>query len=334
MSITYGELKKRILKKIDEYEADVEGWTDDEDLINKMPDAVNEAIRFVFYAKGHEKTWNVKQGTPINALERKRSDPDYKPLYGEHRNEDIVFEDDAACAYYFEVDDTATVTVENWGLITEIVPDVDEHGDPILDENDEPVTHEEYHEGWVTLTRIDHVNEQPFSEYKGYKGRITQDGSATRTRIVFSGSYYYKYKNVCLHSVAYSTDEKVPEYTGYRQHEIPKNLYQIVQAYKGENGVRKNVSYYTEDYKLYLPDAEGTVFLVSKFFPDPVDEETENEYVIDIPIDTEWIVVSKAAAILTMEGEASEFINDEEQYMQMLEGDRGRSGAPKVVRLH
>ena len=32
MPITYGELKKRILLKIDEFEADAEGMTDDEDI--------------------------------------------------------------------------------------------------------------------------------------------------------------------------------------------------------------------------------------------------------------------------------------------------------------
>ena len=100
------------------------------------------------------------------------------------------------------------------------------------------------------------------------------------------------------------------------------------------DGDRKNVSYYTEDYKLYLPEVEGTIYLVSKFFPDPVTDETEDDYVIDIPVDTEWIVVAKAGAILQQEGEYEDLVADEEQYMQMLEGDRGRSGAPKIVRLH
>ena len=102
MAITYGDLKKRILLKIDEYEADADAMTSDEDIITRMPDVVNEAVRFVFYGKSHNKTWNVKQGTPINALEKKRNDPDYKPLYGEHRTEDIVYEADSACCYFFE----------------------------------------------------------------------------------------------------------------------------------------------------------------------------------------------------------------------------------------
>ena len=466
MAIKYGELKKRILKKIDEYEADVDGWTDDEDIINKMPDAVNEAVRFVFYAKGHNTEWNVTQGFPVNALEKPENDPDYKPLFGEHRAEDIEYEADNVFCYYFEVDDTAdikiykkvidyleeqvplmhevidyethTYTVEepvldpqgnptyniihvlidpegpdessNWATRTDFKKDehgnyiqatdpvtgdplytwvYDEQGNHVLidpegaDEESnwektpvwetetvyitesvqitQPVTHTEQvevgsHEEqvidehgdpvyetvytpngyvWAPISEnevtVEHKNDQPFSNFIAYKGKVADEPMSIK--IVFSGTYYYKYRNVCLHNVCYETDEKIPPYTGFRQHDIPKNLYQIVQAYRIVDGERKNVSYYTEDYKLYLPDVEGVIHLVSKFFPDPVDEETPDDYVIDIPIDTEWVVVSKAAAILTGEGEPSDFIADEEQYMQMLEGDRGRSGAPKVVRL-
>lgn len=311
MSITYGELKKRILLKIDEYDLEM-GGTDDEDIIAKMPHAVNEAIRFVFYGKSHNKTWEVKQGTPINALE----EYDQK-LYGEHRFEDAVFEADNVYCYYFEVDDNATVTV-----YTKVSGE------------------------WVPFEVIEHTNENIYSEYKAYKGLVgvntvvdPETGEETTTvtpqsvRIVFSGDFYYKYRNVCLHNVAYKTKDKIPAYTGFHEHEIPKNLYQIVNAYRVKDGKRYNVDYYTEDYKLYLPNIKGTIYLVSKFFPDAVTDETEDDYKIDIPIDTEWIVVNKASALLTMEGEYAEFLADEEQGMQMLEGDRGRSGCAKIVRL-
>ena len=178
-----------------------------------------------------------------------------------------------------------------------------------------------------------YTNPQPFSEFVQFKGFLSEDHTPVRAKLRFTGSYYYKYRNVCLHNVAYDVYDKIPEYTGYRQHDIPKNLYQIIECYTVKNGERKNLSYYTEDFKLYLPDVEGTIYLVSKFFPDPVDENTSDDYVIDIPIDTEWIVVNKAAAIFMQEGEYAEFIADEEQGMQMLEGDRGRSKYPKVVRL-
>lgn len=307
MAITYGELKKIILLKIDEYEADADAMTTDDDIIARMPDVINEAIRFVFYGKGHNQTWNVMQGVSVNALEREKNDPDYVPLSGEHRTEPVVFEADNVYDFFFEVDDTAEVTIENYN-----------------EEDDE----------WVVLHAYDYHNEQPFSEFKQFKGRMTADGTAVRARITFGGSYFYHYRNVCLHNVAYETDDKVPEYTGFRQHDIPKNLYQIVEAYRIVDGERKNISYYTEDYKLYLPDVEGTIYLVSKFFPDKVNLDTPDDYVIDIPIDTEFIVANKASALLMMEGDYAEFIADEEQGMQMLEGDRGRSGAPKVVRLH
>lgn len=307
MAITYGELKKLILMKIDEYEADAEGMTDDEDIIARMPDVINESIRFVFYGKGHNQTWEVFQGVSINALEKQKNEPDYRPLFGEHRTEPITYEADGVCGYFFEVDDTANVTIET--------------------ENDgEWTVFKEFTEN------EDLKNEFPFSTFVPRKGIISS--TPVHARITFGGTYYYNFRNVCLHNVAFETDEKVPEYTGFRQHDIPKNLYQIVEAYRVVDGERKNVSYYTEDYKLYLPDVEGIIYLVSKFFPDKVTADTPDDYVIDIPIDTEFIVANKASAIFMMEGEYAEFIADEEQGMQMLEGDRGRSGAPKIVRLH
>ncbi len=342
MSITYGELKKRILLKIDEYDIEA-GGTDDEDIIVKMPHAVNEAIRFVFYGKSHNKTWEVKQGTPINALE----EYDLK-LYGEHRTEDVVFEAGDVYCYYFEVDDNATVTVYTKVTVEDTEPVIDpETGEQAIDpETGEPVTRIVTHEEWSPYEVIEHTNENPYSEYTAYKGLVgvstitdpetgeeTTSISAQSVRIVFGGDFYYKYRNVCLHNVAYKTKDKIPAYTGFHEHEIPKNLYQIVNAYRVKDGKRYNVDYYTEDYKLYLPNIKGTIYLVSKFFPDTVNDDTEDDYTIDIPIDTEYIVVNKAAALLTMEGEYAEFLADEEQGMQMLEGDRGRSGGAKIVRL-
>lgn len=304
MAIPYGELKKRILLKIDEYEAEAEGMTEDEDIIARMPDVINESVRFVFYSKSHNKTWNVKQGAPINALEPVSEDS--TELFGEHRTTPVVYEAEDVYEYFFEVDDTATVEI--------YVYDADQAD-------------------WVLYKTEGYTNPNPYSEYVSYKGFLSDDHTPVKAKIVFTGNYYYKYRNVCLHNVAYDAYDKIPAYTGYRQHDIPKNLYQIVECYTVNNGERKNLSYYTEDDKLYLPDVEGTIYLVSKFFPDPVDANTPDDYVIDIPVDTEWIVVNKASAIFMQEGEYQEFIADEEQGMQMLEGDRGRSRAPRVVRF-
>lgn len=313
MSITYKELKKRILLKIDEYEADVDQMTEDEDIIVKMPDAVNEAIRFVFYGKSQLKTWNVEQGASFNALESNPSDPDTQKLSGEHRlsgeGGKIEFVADNACCYYFEVDDSAQVDISVYD------PDQDV---------------------WSVLKTESYINEQPFSEFKSFKGRLNTTGTHVTAKLTFYGDYYYRYRNVCLHNVAYDSDDKVPDYTGFRQHDIPKNLYRITQAYRVADGEKKNVSFYTEGNKLYLPDVQGVIYLVSKFFPDPVSEETTDDYVIDIPIETEWTVVAKAAAILQSEGEYEDLIGDEEQYMQMIDMDaeKGHSGVAKIVRLH
>lgn len=285
------EFKKNIFKKIDEY-SDAEPWfTDDEDLQAKFTDAFNEAVRFVFYGKSNKKSWNVFQETDLNLFKNERQ------VYT-HHSDDIVIENEEASSYYFEVCDAATILIQ-----TKADGEWQNEEDAKIISN-LPVTN----------------NERVFNQYKGIVGGVG-------IRLTFKGSYYYKFRNIALYKENFSNAENIPQYSLWAEHDIPKNMYQIIRVYhETENG--KNLcEYKVEGGKLKLPiEMTGRFEIESNFFPDMISDETSNDTEIDIPIDCIYPVVSKCAAILTQEGsEYSEHVADLEQYMQMLDDSRSKS---------
>ena len=104
-------------------------------------------------------------------------------------------------------------------------------------------------------------------------------------------------------------------------------MYQIIRVYHDTDEGKKLCDYKVEGGKLKLPvDLTGRFEIESNFFPNLINDETDNEAEIDIPIDCIYPVISKCAAILTQEGsEYSEHLADAEQYMQMLDDSRSRS---------
>lgn len=282
-----GEFKKSVFLKIDEY-VNTEPWfTDDEDLRDKFATAFNEAVRFVFYGKSDKRVWSVFQDKSLNLFENE------KECYTSCGS-DIVIENEEAKAYYFEVLGKARIRVytkEN-GLWSE---------EPRVIENPEVKEGESF-----------------FCPYRGQGDCV---------RIVFEGGTYYKFKNIALYGVKFSSDGNVPGYSLWAQHDIPKNMYQIMRVYRCTDSGRELCEFKVEGGKLCLPaGTEGRFEVESNFFPDMIEESTPNDTEIDVPVDCVYPVVSKCAAILTQEGsEYSEHVADAEQYMQMLDDSRSKS---------
>lgn len=279
----YGEYKKIVYQKIDEYEStNTTDYTDDEDLQARFPHAFNEATRFVFYGKNIKRTWHVYQGKPFNQLTETED---------EHRNEDVVFTANGAYAYYFEIDGTADIYVYA--------------GENIIDE-------------------IHHVATDKTRTFVAYKGK---GGDGNMMKIVFSGDYYYRINNVCLYNANFENNDRIPDYSGSNEHEIPYGLYQIERVYRIDGG-KTLVPFAIRNNKLVIPEDEGVYEIESTFFPDKVTEKTSNETEIDIPIDTEFVVINKICSLLSGDAEYSEFVSDTEQGMQMLENRRSK---PTVI---
>jgi hypothetical protein len=140
--------------------------------------------------------------------------------------EDLSFETAfPARAYYFEVDGDATVYIED------------------------------FTSGWNTLAVINATSTNGFTAYKGV---VTPTLGATKTRIMFSGTYYYHFTNFALFREPFNP-LKVPDYRPYVEKQMPADFHSIDQivneygkiyaqngSYKWEGKNKLFVNYYYE----------------------------------------------------------------------------------------
>jgi len=156
-------------------------------------------------------------------------------------------------AYYFEVDDTATITVEELQSGT-----------------------------WTTIETVSST----VTEMTAYSGRLTLVAPTNMVRLKFAGTTYYNHKNRALFEYSYSSDAKVPTYKPFFQVDTPSDLQTIDQI------VTETVSsdyQYTPNYRwernkyLYLPyEFEGTLRIVYNPVPATLTATTDALVVDDI----------------------------------------------------
>jgi hypothetical protein len=86
---------------------------------------------------------------------------------------------------------------------------------------------EDYTSGWNILSTI--TLEQLESGFKAYKGVLTPTTGATKTRIRFSGNYFYRTINRALFDIPF-TLAKIPTYTPWVPLALPSNAKEIVDV--------------------------------------------------------------------------------------------------------
>lgn len=136
--------------------------------------------------------------------------------------DDISSEAVGSKAYYFEVDNLATIYIE-----------------------------EEIASVWTVLSTISNT---AAGEFTAYKGLITALSSANAIRIRFSGSYPYNIRNRALYAYTFSSNATVPNYTPYISYAMPSDFIELNKIiYRGDNEVYSNyVDYYWEGKMLLL----------------------------------------------------------------------------------
>ena len=125
-----------------------------------------------------------------------------------------------AQSYYFEIDDVATVTVE------------------------------EYESGsWSALVTVNGTD----TEMTAYRGNLTPTTSGNPIRIKFSGTTYYRHQNRALYSNKYSSTSKVPIYKPYFKVDTPSDFQTIDQIIQIDSEYRLTPNYKFERNKyLYI----------------------------------------------------------------------------------
>lgn len=156
---------------------------------------------------------------PVNNLLGQRSNFDIRPFEG---TELTFIANESAKAYYFEVDKDATVYVED------------------------------YNGAWNTLQT---VNAAPTaSGFTAYKGIVTPSSGATKSRLRFGGTNYYRTVNRALFGVSFASASDVPDYRAWILKQMPsdfKSVNEIIQESVDEYAI--NASYKWEGKKdLYM----------------------------------------------------------------------------------
>lgn len=98
----------------------------------------------------------------------------------------------SAKAYYFEVDGDCTVYVED------------------------------YTGSWNTLETLAITPTE--SGFTAYKGIVTPTSGATKSRLRFSGTFYYRLVNTALYGVPFATDNDVPDYRPWIKKTMPDDF--------------------------------------------------------------------------------------------------------------
>lgn len=175
----------------------------------------------------------------------------------EHIGEELIKEVQGSVkAYYFEIDGPGTVYIED------------------------------FNGTWNTLETIIDTTATNFTAYKGI---VTPSVGATRSRIRFSGNYYYRITNRALFSYPFQAD-RVPIYRPWVKQTLPddfKSLSQIINEYP-ERQYNKDINYKWEGRKdLYINYYyEGNVRMVYKPVPARVTVLTDTLELDDITATT------------------------------------------------
>ena len=117
--------------------------------------------------------------------------------------EELTFEcNESAKAYYFEVDNDATVYIED------------------------------FNGTWNTLETVTATSTSGFTAYKGV---VTPSTGATKSRLRFAGSYYYRTLNRALFGVSFASSDDVPVYSRWVKQTMPSDFKSVNEIINIEN---------------------------------------------------------------------------------------------------
>lgn len=161
----------------------------------------------------------------------------------EHNVSDVIIESTAvAKVYYFESDGASgTVKIED------------------------------YNGSWNTLATITLANTG--YGFIPYKALITPTSGATKSRIVFSGSHYYRFRNVAMHAESFSNISRVYDYSPFVKVTLQSNTHSVKNVVFKDAHNYEVTPYYSIEYNgtvweiLFARDFEGELLVT--YIPQP-----------------------------------------------------------------
>ena len=281
--MNFAEAKAKTLNLLDEAATSSSAIAD---YIPKMPGYFDSAQKEAALVKPIRKSYKIPQYNPINCLGNAQA---FFDLH-EHILEDISFSGKGATSYYFEVDDIATIYIE------ECRSDV-----------------------WTLIRTINHTE----SKYGVYKDTFKITDCNNMVRIRFSGAFYYHFRNIAMWDIPFSSSEKIPNFGEYAYYNVPKDFY---KAEKITVDGEPTKNYYWENPKLlrlnYYND--GEFLLQYQAYPTTIDGDTPDTYEFEIDIEAQEALPYYVAAYCVVTEDQQYYVNFLSEYrgkLTNLDGD-------------
>lgn len=124
-------------------------------------------------------------------------------------------------------------------------------------------------------------------------------------------------------------EEKEDKYTAYT---LPSNLYQIKSVFMMDaNNKKGNVDYYTLKNKIYINDnTEGQTVLEYYKFPQNINEETEDDFYLELDQDAQSVLAYKVASDILKTDPSADYTAFATEYQRVLQLLDNRRNVPSV----
>lgn len=187
-----GEAKDKALSFMAEYSTD--------GVLTPDGDNADYLLRMNRFADFAQKEVATVKKIPATFMFTQKPIPNQLPLLyamevKQKLKEDLIETATGSRSYYFEVDNIATIHIEE-----------------LINGN------------WEKLVSINH-NEK--GRFKAYKGLISPLRPNNQIRMRFTGPYVYATRNRALYEYTFPTADDIPSYTRYVEYEVPSDFYQL-----------------------------------------------------------------------------------------------------------
>jgi hypothetical protein len=184
----------------------------------------------------------------------------------------------SAKAYYFEVDRVGTVYVED------------------------------YNGAWNTLATVTTTNTP--DGFTPYKGVVTPSSGATKSRLRFTGSYYYRTTNRALFGIPFAVEADVPDYRKWVRHQMPTDFKSVNEIVSEEKmSYSKNASYKWEGKRDLFMDYyyDGNIRIIYRPIPSIITALTDTLQIDDVTCRTVLPYGLAAHLLLTENQDSASF---------------------------
>lgn len=174
----------------------------------------------------------------------------------QHLTTDIIDEQIGTKAYYFEVDNVATIYIEE---LTSA--------------------------GWVVLETIQNTVKRQFTAYKGL---ITASSPSNKIRIRYSGLYPYNIRNRAMYEYSFPTASDVIDYRPYVKYQVPSDFMEIQRVMETADPrvYRNMIDYYWEGRNTFVVNYyyAGSFDIHYYRYPTTITKDTPATYELEVDV--------------------------------------------------